>query len=223
MKLEVACFNLESVAVVAKSNADRVEFCDEFNLGGTTPSSDSTLKARLLFSKELLVMIRPRGGDFNYSDAEFNAMKRSILELKNTGIDGFVFGILDQNNNVDFQRNSELVALAKPLPCSFHRAIDYTENYFEAINTCITIGFKTILTSGHQSKIELGMETVKEAIIRFGNPIQIMPGGSLRSSNASKVKAITNATYYHTSAITDATEIANLTEINALKDCLSNA
>jgi len=223
MKLEVACFNLESVAVVAKSNADRVEFCDEFNLGGTTPSSDSTLKARLLFSKELLVMIRPRDGDFNYSEAEFNAMKRSILELKNTGIDGFVFGILDQNNNVDFQRNSELVALAKPLPCSFHRAIDYTENYFEAINTCSTIGFKTILTSGHQSKIELGMETVKEAIIRFGNPIQIMPGGSLRSSNASKVKAITNATYYHTSAITDATEIANLTEINALKDCLSNA
>jgi len=223
MKLEVACFNLESVAVVAQSNADRVEFCDEFNAGGTTPSIDSTLKARLLFSKELLVMIRQRGGDFNYSEAEFNAMKRSILELKNTGIDGFVFGILDENNNVDFQRNSELVALAKPLPCSFHRAIDYTGDYFEAINTCITIGFKTILTSGHQSKIELGMEAVQEAIIRFGNPIQIMPGGSLRSSNASKVKAITKATYYHTSAITDATEIANLTEINALKDCLSNA
>ncbi|WP_396167146.1 copper homeostasis protein CutC [Flavobacterium sp.] len=223
MKLEVACFNLESVAVVAQSNADRVEFCDEFNAGGTTPSIDSTLKARLLFSKELLVMIRQRGGDFNYSEAEFNAMKRSILELKNTGIDGFVFGILDENNNVDFQRNSELVALAKPLPCSFHRAIDYTGDYFEAINTCITIGFKTILTSGHQSKIEFGMEAVQEAIIRFGNPIQIMPGGSLRSSNASKVKAITKATYYHTSAITDATEIANLTEINALKDCLSNA
>ena len=222
MKLEVACFNLESVAVVAKSNADRVEFCDEFHAGGTTPSMENTLKARLFFSKELLIMIRPRGGDFNYSDAEFNAMKRSILELKNTGIDGFVFGILDENNNVDFQRNSELVVLAKPLPCSFHRAIDYTNDYLDAINNCITIGFKTILTSGHQSKIELGMETVQEAIIRFGNQIQIMPGGSLRSSNASKVKAITKASYYHTSAITDATAIANLTEINALKNCLSN-
>jgi copper homeostasis protein len=222
MNLEVACFNLESVAIVAQSNADRVEFCDEFKAGGTTPSMENTLKARLLFSKELLIMIRPRGGDFNYSEAEFKEMKRSILELKNTGIDGFVFGILNQNNKVDIQRNSELVNLAKPLPISFHRAIDYTEAYFEAIETCINIGFKTILTSGHQSKIELGMETVQQAIIRFGNQIQIMPGGGLRSSNASKIKAITKASYYHTSGITDATEIANLTEINTLKDCLSD-
>jgi copper homeostasis protein len=222
MKLEVACFNLQSVAVVAKSNADRVEFCDEFKVGGTTPDIKNTQKARLLFSKELLIMIRPRGGDFNYSDAEFNAMKSSILELKNTGIDGFVFGILTQNSKVDFLRNSELVALAKPLPCSFHRAIDYTDAYFEAIENCINIGFKTILTSGHQLKIELGIETVQEAIIRFGNQIQIMPGGGLRSTNALKIKAISKASYYHTSGITDATEIANLTEINTLKDCLSN-
>jgi copper homeostasis protein len=222
MKLEVACFNLQSVAIVAQSNADRVEFCDEFKAGGTTPDIKNTQKARLLFSKELLIMIRPRGGDFNYSDAEFDEMKRSILEIKNTGIDGFVFGILTQNSKVDFLRNSELVALAKPLPCSFHRAIDYTDTYFEAIENCINIGFKTILTSGHQSKIELGIETVQEAIIRFGNQIQIMPGGGLRSRNALKIKAITKATYYHTSGITDATEIANLTEINTLKDCLSN-
>ena len=222
MKLEVACFNLESVAIVAQSNADRVEFCDEFKAGGTTPSIENTKKARKLFSKELLVMIRPRGGDFNYSEAEFDEMKRSILELKNSGIEGFVFGILDENNTVAIQRNTDLVNLAKPLPCSFHRAIDYTNDYFKAIENCINIGFKTILTSGHQSKIEFGMETVQEAIIRFGNQIQIMPGGGLRSSNASKVKAITKARYYHTSAITEATEIANLTEINALKNYLSN-
>ena len=222
MKLEVACFNLDSVAVVAQSKADRVELCDNFEEGGTTPSLKDTQKARLLFSKELLVMIRPRGGDFNYSEEEFNQMKLSILNFKNTGIDGFVFGILDQNNLVDFERNSELVAIAKPLPCSFHRAIDYTNDYFEAINTCITIGFKTILTSGNKSKIELGMESVKEAIIQFGNQIEIMPGGSLRAANANLIKSITKANYYHTSAITDASQIANLTEINALKDCLTN-
>jgi copper homeostasis protein len=222
MKLEVACFNLDSVAVVAQSNADRIEFCNNFEAGGTTPSYEDTKKARLLFSKELLVMIRPRGGNFNYSEEEFNQMKQSILELKNTDIDGFVFGILDQNNHIDFERNSELVALAKPLPCSFHRAIDYTNDYFEAINTCITIGFKTILTSGHESKIELGMETAKEAIIKYGNQIEIMPGGSLRAANANLIKSITNANYYHTSAITDAAQIANLIEINALKDCLTN-
>ena len=84
MKLEVACFNLESVAVAAQSTADRVEFCDELNEGGTTPSKEATIKARALFSKELLVMIRPRGGDFNYSKTEFETMKNSILELKNT-------------------------------------------------------------------------------------------------------------------------------------------
>lgn len=222
MKLEVACFNLDSVAIVAQSKADRVEFCDNFEAGGTTPSFEDTQKARLLFSKELFVMIRPRGGDFNYSEEEFNQMKQSILEMKNTGVNGFVFGILDQNNSIDFEKNSELVALAKPFPCSFHRAIDYTNDYFEAINTCITIGFKTILTSGHESKIELGMETAKKAIFQFGNQIEIMPGGSLRAANATLIKSITKATYYHTSAITDASQIANLIEINTLKDCLTN-
>ena len=223
MKLEVACFNLESVAVAAQSTADRVEFCDELNEGGTTPSKEATLKARAVFPKELLVMIRPRGGDFNYSETEFEAMKNSILELKNTGIDGFVFGILTQNNNIDVLRNSELVALASPLPCSFHRAIDHTNDYFQAIKTCIEIGFKTILTSGNASKIDLGSAAVQEAVIRYGNQIQIMPGGGLRSSNAFKIKEITKATYFHTSGITDATEIANLAEINALKAVIANA
>ena len=223
MKLEVACFNLESVAVAAQSTADRVEFCDELNEGGTTPSKVATIKARALFSKEFLVMIRPRGGDFNYSKTEFETMKNSILELKNTGIDGFVFGILTQNNTIDVLRNSELVALASPLPCSFHRAIDHTNDYFQAIKTCIEICFKTILTSGNASKIDLGSAAVQEAVIRYGNHIQIMPGGGLRSSNAFKIKEITKATYFHTSGITDATEIANLTEINALKAVIANA
>ncbi len=222
MKLEVACFNLESVAVGAQSKADRVEFCAEFNLGGTTPSYADTQKARRLFSKELLVMIRPRGGDFNYSKKEFEAMKHSILELKDTGIDGFVFGILTQNNQIDFQRNSELVALASPFPCSFHRAIDHTNDYLKAIKTCIEIGFKTILTSGNASKIELGMEAVQEAVVQFGNQIQLMPGGGLRSTNALKIKEITQASYFHTSGIVDDSEIANLIEINALKDVISN-
>ena len=167
-------------------------------------------------------MIRPRGGDFNYSEMEFEAMKQSILELKETGIDGFVFGILTQNNTIDVQRNSELVALASPLSCSFHRAIDHTDDYLKAIKTCIEMGFKTILTSGNASKIELGMDAVKEAIIQFGNQIQLMPGGGLRSSNALKIKEITQAIYFHTSGIVDDSEIANLIEINALKDVISN-
>lgn len=223
MKLEVACFNLESVAVAAQSKADRVEFCDELNEGGTTPSKEAIIKARALFSKELLVMIRPRGGDFNYSETEFEAMKNSILELKNTGINGFVFGILTQDKTIDVTRNSELVALARPLPCSFHRAIDHTNDYFQAIKTCIEIGFKTILTSGHESKIDLGSAAVQEAVLRFGDQIQIMPGGGLRFSNALKIKQITKATYFHTSGITDPTEIANLAEINALKAVIADA
>ena len=129
---------------------------------------------------------------------------------------------LIKNKELGPMSGSELVALAKPLSCSFHRAIDYTEDYFQSINSCISIGFKTILTSGHQTKIELGVEKVQEAIIRFGNQIEIMPGGSLRSTNASKIKSITKANYFHTSAITDASKVANLTEINALKNCLTD-
>lgn len=216
-KIEIACFNLESALVAAKSNADRIEFCADAHLGGTTPKKDDIETLIANSDKELMLMIRPRGGDFNYSDGEFEQMKSDIETFKSMKIDGFVFGILKENNEIDIDRNIELVELASPLKCAFHRAFDRTSNLENSLEKVIHLGFKTILTSGLTSNVNDGKENLKKLVDLAQNRIEIMPGGGLRSSNINEINSFTNATYFHSSALVDDSGISNLEEINQLK------
>jgi len=220
-KLEIACFNLASALVVAKSNADRIEFCADAHLGGTTPTIEEIETLISESNKELMIMIRPRGGDFNYSESEFEQMKSSIQTIKKLKIDGFVFGILDQNSEIDIERNHQLIELAKPLKCAFHRALDRTSNLENSLNQVIALGFKTILTSGLTSNVMDGKLNLKELVELAQNRIEIMPGGGLRSTNIDEINQITNANYYHSSALVDETGIANAEEINTLKSLIA--
>lgn len=102
------------------------ELCADASTGGITPDFEDIKTLRKETDKEIMVMIRPRGGDFCYSDEEFEQMKSNIIMIKNFRIDGFVFGILNEDNKIDFERNQELVELSKPFPCTFHRAFDRT-------------------------------------------------------------------------------------------------
>ena len=129
-KLEIACFNLKSAIIAQENGADRVELCAEMKEGGTTPDFEITKQARKELTIDLNVMIRPRGGDFVYTNAEFEQMKAEILAFKKLNVDGFVFGILDKDGNFDKEQNMELVALANPIPCTFHRAFDVVNNVF---------------------------------------------------------------------------------------------
>src|SRR6478609_7717101 len=131
--LEVACFNLESAIVAQQYGADRIELCDNMSEGGTTPNFEIARKVRAELSIKMNVMIRPRGGDFVYNDIEFKQMKEEIEQFKKINVDGFVFGILDVNNSFDNLRNKELVRLASPLPCTFHRAFDVVSNVYESL------------------------------------------------------------------------------------------
>lgn len=219
-KLEIACFNLESAVIAQQNGADRAELCEGIEVGGTTPNFEDTTKVRQLIDIDLNVMIRPRGGNFVYSDTEFEQMKLEISEFKKLNINGFVFGILDENNKIDIERNTELVNLAKPFPCTFHRAFDEVIDYEQALEVVISCGFSTILTSGTHSNVMDGIDVLKKLVHLAQNKITIMPGGGLRSTNINHVQEVTQATFYHSSAIIDGTQIANSEEIFKLKSNL---
>ena len=216
-KLEIACFNLKSALIAQENGADRVELCANMKEGGTTPDFKIAEQARKELDIDLNVMIRPRGGDFVYTDAEFEQMKSEIVALKKLNIDGFVFGILDREGNVNMDQNQELVALADPIPCTFHRAFDVVNNMYQSLENVIECGFKTILTSGQKENVVEGITILAELVKKANNRIVIMPGGGLRSTNIGLLKEKTNATFYHSSAIVELGETANGGEVKALK------
>ena len=220
-KLEIACFNLESALIAQENGADRIELCNGIKVGGTTPKVAIIENAKQNVSVHLYVMIRPRGGNFVYSDEEFQLMKQDILKIKTIGVTGFVFGILTNNNTIDIEKNKELIDLAEPIPCTFHRAFDAVENYNKALENVIECGFSTVLTSGTFSNVMEGKNVLRELVIQAKDRITIMPGGGLRSTNISELDELVNANFYHSSAIIDGSEIANSEEIIQLKKKLT--
>jgi copper homeostasis protein len=219
-KIEIACFNLESATLAQKAGADRVELCANVSVGGTTPSIEIIQQGREHLTIDIYVMIRPRGGNFVYSEAEFQQMKSEIENIKKLGVNGFVFGILNKDNTINIEQNNALIELATPFSCTFHRAFDAVSNYEQALEDVISCGFSTLLTSGTFSNVMEGKEVLKKLVEQAKNRIEIMPGGGLRSSNISELNQIVNANWYHSSAITDGTEITNPEEIIQLKEKL---
>lgn len=219
-KLEIACFNLESALIAQKAGADRVELCADISVGGITPNLEMIQQARQHLSIDLNVMIRPQGGNFVYSEAEYKQIKSEIETIKKLGVNGFVFGILKEDKTINIEQNSELMELAKPFPCTFHRAFDEVLEHTKALEDVISCGFSTILTSGTFPNVMEGKEVLKLLVKQAKNRIEIMPGGGLRSTNISDLDEIVNANWYHSSAITDGSEITNIEEIIQLKNKL---
>jgi copper homeostasis protein len=219
-QLEIACFNLESALIAQENGADRVELCAGIEVGGTTPDFETVKQAREKLNIDLYVMIRPRGGNFVYSEEEFKQMQSDILALKELKVDGFVFGILNEDNTINLAQNKTLIDLAKPFPCTFHRAFDKVQNPFQALEQLIDCGFKTILTSGQAQNVTEGMNRLAELVSNANNRITIMPGGGLRSTNIEIIQQNTKAIFYHSSAIIDGSETASATEVQALKSKL---
>ena len=216
-KLEIACFNLQSARIAQENGADRVELCANMKEGGTTPDYEIAKAAREALSIDLNVMIRPRGGDFVYSDAEFQQMKAEIIQFKKLNVDGFVFGILKQDGSLNKDQNAVLVSLASPIPCTFHRAFDVIKEVYESLESVIECGFKTILTSGQQINVVEGIDALTKLVEKASNRIVIMPGGGLRSTNVVLLQEKTKAVFYHSSAIVDSGETASGDEVKGLK------
>ena len=221
-KIEIACFNLESALIAQKAGADRVELCADMLVGGTTPIIETIQQARKHLTIDLYVMIRPRGGNFVYSDSEFEQMKLEIETIKKLGVNGFVFGILNKDKTINIEQNKALLELAKPFPCTFHRAFDEVLNVDKALEDVISCKFSTILTSGTFPNVMEGKEVLKQLVKQANNRIEIMPGGGLRSTNISELDEMVNTNWYHSSAITDGSEIASPEEIVQLKKKLQS-
>lgn len=201
-KLEVIAFTIESCLLIQKAGAHRIELCDNPADGGTTPSYGFLKKARELVSIDLFPMIRPRGGDFLYSNDEFEIMKEDILFCKELGCDGVVIGLLNADGTIDKKRTAALIELAYPLGVTFHRAFDRTRDALEALETLIDIGCERVLTSGLITDVVQGKEMLSQLVSSADNRIIIMPGSGVRNNNIKELAQQTGAAEFHTSART---------------------
>ena len=189
-KIEACIGTLQSGIEAEKGGANRVELCDNLAEGGTTPSA-----ALIQMTKERLkipaaVMIRPRHGDFLYSDLEFEIMKKDIEFCKTVGVEAVVFGLLTPDGQIDCQRTMRLVESTGNMQVCFHRAVDLSRDYFEAIEQIINCGCTRILTSGGANKAVEGFENIRKAQELYGNKIEIMVGSGINAENVSKFHSV---------------------------------
>lgn len=220
MILEIACFNLQSCLTAQKAGANRIELCENYSEGGISPSENLILEARQKLQIDLFVMIRPRGGNFVYTDVEFEQMKKQILFCKENKCAGLVFGVLNSENKVDKKKCKELVDLAKPLPCTFHRAFDEIENAEQALEEIINCGFKKILTSGKQKTAIEGADLILKLSKLANGRINIIAGGGIRSSNIRELIKKTGVKEFHSAAIMNNDSVASEIEIKNILSAL---
>lgn len=201
--LEVISFSLESCKTAVESGAQRIELCDNPAEGGTTPSAGMIKTARSLVNIQLFPIIRPRGGDFLFSDDEFHAMQEDVRLCRDLGCDGVVIGLLKKDGTVDIDRTSKLVEIAYPLEVTFHRAFDRVQHFDLALEDVIKTGCQRILTSGLFPTVNEGKNNLKQLVSLAAGRISIMPGSGLRTSNLKEIAEFTGAKEFHSSARTD--------------------
>lgn len=178
--LEAPVFNLASALQAAAFGVDRIELCADFDSGGTTPSAGLFQEIKKTIDIPVFVMVRPRSGLFTYSEAEIRIMQNDIQLFKKSGADGFVFGILTKNGQIDSKNCEKLLTAAGGLPCTFHRAFDLCQQPEAALETLIELGFKRLLTSGSQPNLESGLENLVQYLKLAQNRIIILPGGGMK-------------------------------------------
>jgi copper homeostasis protein len=187
--LEVCCGSLDDAIEAELGGADRVELCSCLFFGGLTPSIGSVIEAKRRLKIPVIVMIRPRGGGFCYTEPEFAAMQRDAEATLAKGADGIVFGILNSDGTVDFDRNRRLCELAGGRESVFHRAIDVTPDPFSALDQLIELGFTRVLTSGQQPSVPEGLVLIQRLTERAAGRITVMPGGGIRPNAVQEVIA----------------------------------
>ena len=198
--LEVIAYNIESCGIAQENGADRIELCANPGEGGTTPSYGMVRAAKEKCSIPVFVMIRPRGGDFLYSDEEFQIMRDDIIQCRDYGCDGVVLGLLNADGSVDIKRTKELVQLAYPMEVTFHRAFDRVKDAHQSLEDVIACGCTRILTSGLQPTARQGISLIRELVELAAERIIIMPGSGVRSSNIEGLIELSGAVEFHTSA-----------------------
>ena len=190
LKTELCAYSVEACRVAARLGVNRVELCASPAEGGVTPSLATIEQVAAIEDLDLSVMIRPRGGDFLYSDEEFSTMLRDIEHARTAGATGVVFGILTADGKVDVERTRQLVEASKGMETTFHRAVDMTEDYEAAVEAVIEAGCDRILTSGGYDKAIDGIDNVRRAVEIARDRIEIMAGSGVVAANAEALKNV---------------------------------
>ena len=197
--IEIATTDYLTTKAAIDGGADRIELCASLVEGGTTPSAGLIKQCKENFSVPIFPIIRPRGGDFLYTDDEFRLMITDILIAKQFGCEGIVTGLLEKDGNIDVSRTAVLVELAFPMEVSFHRAFDRCLDPFKALEQLIEIGCQRLLTSGQQPAAPEGIELIAELVKKANEKIIIMPGSGVRKENIKLLAERTGAVEFHSS------------------------
>lgn len=205
---EVCVENLQQALKAEKKGADRIELCGHLNLGGITPARELIVAAKKQLKIPVRIMIRPRGGNFMYSEKELQTMMATIEFCKAVGVEGVVFGILNIANSLNLKEISVLAKIASPLKVVIHKAIDETPNPLEElINLCGIEEITTVLTSGGKKTAFKGKEILKQMLNICQDRIEIMPGGKVTTNNIQELHHFLNAKAYHGKCIVGKLEV----------------
>jgi copper homeostasis protein len=194
---ELCAETIQACLAAREGGADRIELCTALSEGGLTPSHALTRAAVQRSGLPVHVLLRPRGGDFLYTEDEFALMREDLLHARSLGASGFVLGILRADGTVDMERTRELVDLAAPLEITFHRAFDYTVSLEQALEDVIATGCRRVLTSGGERDVLAGADSLARLVELAAGRIEIAAGGGLRIKDAADIARTTLARHFH--------------------------
>jgi copper homeostasis protein len=199
LTLEICADSVESAVAAERGGAHRIELCSSLIEGGVTPSTGLITTVRSRLSIDVYVMVRPRGGDFCYSREEFETMEQDVLTAKQLGADGIVFGILQEDGDVDVSKTRQLVEIARPLKATFHRAFDMSRDLSKSLADLIEAGADRVLTSGGEQNVADALSVIASLVDVAAGRIAIMAGGGISESNVHRIIHETGVREIHAS------------------------
>ncbi|HYK75575.1 MAG TPA: copper homeostasis protein CutC [Daejeonella sp.] len=199
-QLEICANSIQSALAAQAGGATRIELCDNMTEGGTTPSYGMISLCKKLLQIPVFPIIRPRGGDFLYTDEEFEVMKQDVIACRNLGCDGVVLGILNADGSIDTERCAQLIALARPMQVTFHRAFDRCNDLEKGLEVIIALGCERVLTSGGKRYAVDAILILKQLVQQATGRIHILIGSGVNTENIALLAKETGATEFHSTA-----------------------
>jgi len=201
-KIEICCYSVESAIIAEENGADRIELCDNYSEGGTTPSFASVDYCIKNLKIPINIIVRPRGGDFLYTQLEYELIKKDVSKIKELNANGIVIGFLTKDGEIDLEKTKEIVALANPMEVTFHRAFDMCKNPLKALEELKDLNITRILTSGAKNTAMEGIDLLTSLVKKAGTKISILPGSGVNQNNLKELIIKTGAKEFHSSAKT---------------------